>query len=79
MIETRQRKKADMNKAFKENSEYVEIGTCKLCQKALANVVNFPCHHFAEVCFECNRKTRFENRCFKCWSPVEFYEAIKYI
>lgn len=78
LVEARERKKSSVDQVFNENKEYVEIGMCKLCHKNLANVINFPCHHFGEVCHDCNQKTSFENRCIKCWSIVEFHESIRY-
>lgn len=78
LVETRERKRAKITQLVHENQDFIEIGNCKLCNYNLANVVNFPCHHFGEVCEDCNKKTNFENRCIKCWDLVEFSLTIKY-
>lgn len=77
ILETREKKKTSLSSSFTENRDYIEIGVCKLCGKVLANIVNFPCHHFGEVCESCNNKKSIDDRCIKCWNAVEYYEVIR--
>lgn len=79
VVQEKERKKSSINQLLNEKgSDMIEIGNCRLCKKKLANIVNFPCHHFAEVCDICVKKPALENKCIKCWKEVEQYEVIRF-
>lgn len=78
MLDLRTKHRLSVQNMLHEDSSYIEIGKCKLCKSELANVVNFPCHHFGEICNACNQRANFDSRCIRCWSRVEYYEIIRF-